>query len=86
MKQKEINKMIELIKYNPDWLKGDTKNCNFPSNLSDAHPCKGCPICSKRKPEHRIYTKGTIHCGDSFLVKFKRIKEEDRFEILTACL
>ena len=86
MKQEEINKMIELLKNNSEWLQGDTRNCNISLDENEEYPCKGCPICNKKNPAQRIYTRGTWYCGDSFLVKLKRAKEEDRLEILTACL
>jgi len=86
MKQKEIEKMIELLKDNPDWLNGDTHNCDVTLNENHEYPCKGCPICNKKNPQKRIYTRGTFYCGDSFLVKLRRAKEEDRLEILTAVL
>ena len=86
MKQTEINKMIELLKNNPDWMKGDTRKCNIDVDREDEYLCKGCPIISRKKPHYRIYTRGTIHCGDSFLIKLNRMKEEDKLEILTAAL
>lgn len=86
MKQKEINKMIKLLKNNPDWMKGDTRNCNMNVDETKEYPCKECPICSKKNPCMRIYTRGTVHCGDSFLVKLNKVKEEDKLEILTALM
>lgn len=87
MRQTEIDKMIALLKTNPNWLKGDTSACCVPVDYSKEHVClRGCPIRSKREPHKRIYTKGTVHCGDSFLVKLNRMREEERLEILTAAL
>jgi hypothetical protein len=83
MRQEEINKMIELLKNNPTWLHGDTRNCT--PCISRHSPCIECPIYSKRTGG-RIYTRGTTYCGDSFRVKLKRMKEEDKLEILTAVL